>query len=342
MSVEDMRDVNSSITGARRSSSADLRVCLQGGTAFHNSNLSREEKTVVERAFRDPEEPVHVLVATTTVAAGVNTPASTVIIVETEFVGEEKRDFTVGDYKNMAGRAGRWGFNEQGKAILIAQTGVERDALMERYVKGRLGALTSTFDPGDVEHWLVRLLAQVDKVQRDDAIRLLANAYGGYLAGRADPKWDAQTRLLLAGLLEQMEQRGLVEQDGGHVQLTLLGRACGASSLSLRSIFRLIDLLQMIPAETLTAERLMALVQGVPDADDLYTPLFRKGQSETIRPREAAQRYGMEIAQSLHVLAADPAQVMGRRVLALASRHAAVPPGEPARRSCAVVGCACP
>lgn len=33
-------------------SSAALRECLQGGTAFHNANLSREEKEVVERFFR--------------------------------------------------------------------------------------------------------------------------------------------------------------------------------------------------------------------------------------------------------------------------------------------------
>ena len=33
-------------------SSAALRQCLQGGTAFHNANLSREEKEVVERFYR--------------------------------------------------------------------------------------------------------------------------------------------------------------------------------------------------------------------------------------------------------------------------------------------------
>jgi hypothetical protein len=64
-----------------------LRRSLVGGVAFHNSDLNREERMAVERGFRDPNGGIHVLVATSTVAAGVNTPASTVIIVETAPLG---------------------------------------------------------------------------------------------------------------------------------------------------------------------------------------------------------------------------------------------------------------
>jgi helicase len=97
---------------ASSSTSQDLKNSLQGGVAFHSSNLSREERAEVERAFRDPNSKVRVLVATTTLAAGLNTPASTVILAEQQFLGEDSRPFTIGEYKNMAGRAGRVGFNE--------------------------------------------------------------------------------------------------------------------------------------------------------------------------------------------------------------------------------------
>jgi replicative superfamily II helicase len=66
-----------------------------------------------------------VLAATTTVAAGINTPASTVILAENEFVGEEGRPFTVAEYKNMAGRAGRLGFNEKGKSMIYAEANAQ-------------------------------------------------------------------------------------------------------------------------------------------------------------------------------------------------------------------------
>ena len=66
------------------------------------------------------------LAATTTVAAGINTPTDTVILAEQEFVGEEGRPFTVAEYKNMAGRAGRLGYADAGKAIIISETPLQR------------------------------------------------------------------------------------------------------------------------------------------------------------------------------------------------------------------------
>jgi replicative superfamily II helicase len=93
-----------------------LRKCLANGTAFHTGDLGRDERVVVEHAFRDREGFVKVLVATTTVAAGINTPASTVILPDQEFFGVQTRPFTVAEYKNMAGRAGRLGYKEQGRS----------------------------------------------------------------------------------------------------------------------------------------------------------------------------------------------------------------------------------
>ena len=85
-------------------SSTNLRECLRGGTAFHTSNLSREERVVIEREYRARDGNIRVLAATTTVAAGINTPASMVILAEQEFLGEDGRPFTIAEYKNMAGR----------------------------------------------------------------------------------------------------------------------------------------------------------------------------------------------------------------------------------------------
>lgn len=166
-----------------------LRTCLKGGTAFHNTNLSREEKVVVEQVFRDPKSNIRVLGATTTVAAGINTPASTVIIAEQKFVGKDGREFTVAEYKNMAGRAGRVGFQEEGKAIILAQTVNERRLLFQKYIMGDLGLLRSSFDPQNIETWIIRLLAQIDRIPKKEVSRLLANTYGGYLANKGNPKW---------------------------------------------------------------------------------------------------------------------------------------------------------
>lgn len=294
-------------------SSARLRRCLAGGTAFHNTNLFPEEKEVVERAFRNPKGKVRVLAATTTVAAGINTPASTVILAEQQFLGEDGRPFTVAEYKNMAGRAGRLGFNEEGQAIILANNGYERETLFSRYVMGDLASLRSSFDPQHVETWVLRLLAQVERVEQKEVARLLANTYGGYLAVRAHPEWRGDMEQRLAALLQEMIRLGLIDEEGGYVQLSLLGQVCGRSSLSFPSVIRLINLLKGVEGSALTVEHIMALIQGLPELDGIYVPMMKtrtkagKGlaPSETRWPRDAVQRYGHGIVTSLQRNAGD-------------------------------------
>ena len=211
----------------------DLAICLRGGTAFHTSNLTRGERIIVEQAFRDPTSKVRVLAATTTVAAGINTPASTVILAENEFKGEDGRPFTVAEYKNMAGRAGRLGFNEEGKSIILADNPYQRQTLFQQYVMGTLEQLVSSFEQRDPRTWIIRLLTQVEAIPESHVFRLLANTFGGYLAGRANPQWPGTMRAYLTDLLVKWRTLGLIEDHGECIQLTLLGRACGRSALSL-------------------------------------------------------------------------------------------------------------
>jgi helicase len=281
------------------STSAQLRRCLKGGAAFHNTNLSRAEKQIVERAYRDPNSNLRILGATTTVAAGINTPASTVILAEQEFVGEDGRPFTVAEYKNMAGRAGRLGYNEQGKAIILANDFVERQRLFHRYIRGTLEALRSSFNVDELETWIIRLLAQVKQVQRDQVLQLLLNTFGGYLAHRQHPGWQNAMEQRLQTLLAEMIRLRFVEQELDKVQLTLLGRACGESSLSFRSAMRLVDLVQRVGPQGISAEQLMALVQALPESDSNYTPMFKKGARESARPSETAHRFGMSVTNAL-------------------------------------------
>ncbi|HET7331835.1 DEAD/DEAH box helicase [Dyella sp.] len=276
------------LTGA----SQDLRVSLRGGTAFHNTNLLRLERETIEKAFRNRDGGIHALVATTTLAAGINTPASTVILAESEFVGEDGRAFTVAEYKNMAGRAGRVGFNEIGKAIILAQTPIERAQLFQRYVLGQLEDVRSSFQVQDLPTWTLRLLSQVRGVRQDEIPGLLVNTFGGNSASRADSQWLIIVEREIASLVKRLLAAGLAERDGELVHLTLLGRACGSSSLSLESSLRLVELIRQIDVDSTPPYQLLALVQTLDEMDAVYTPVMKRGQSESKRAAEATQRFG--------------------------------------------------
>lgn len=199
-----------------------------GGTAFHNTNLLRAEREAVEKGYRNAGGGIHALVATTTLAAGINTPASTVILAENEFVGEDGRPFTVAEYKNMAGRAGRLGYNETGKAIILADTPMERAQLFQKYVLGVPEDVKSSFQQRDLPTWTLRLLSQVRGVRASEIPGLLVNTFGGYSASRANPQWIAIVEHEVSALVDRLLQAGLAEREGELIHLTLLGRACGA------------------------------------------------------------------------------------------------------------------
>ncbi len=251
------------------------------------------------------------LAATTTVAAGINTPASTVILAENEFLGEDGRQFTVAEYKNMAGRAGRLGFNERGKSIIYAETPTERAMLFNRYVRGTLERLQSSFDPARIQTWLVRLLAQVPKVQRSNVSALLANTYGGYLESRHDPQWRSRMQRELDQLVARMMNLSLIEAEGDNISLSLLGRACGRSSLSFDSAMRLIEIVKNVPPHLISAVNLMGLMQGLPAEEMGYTPLM-KGTKEYVRVSQAQQRFAPEIVRALQRYAQDQVEFYGR------------------------------
>jgi helicase len=283
------------LTGA----SQDLRECLAGGTAFHNTNLLRAEKEAVEKGYRRRDGGIHVLVATTTLAAGINTPASTVVLAENEFVGEDGRAFTVAEYKNMAGRAGRLGYNEIGKSIILADTPMERAQLFQHYVLGVPEDVRSSFQQRDLPTWTLRLLSQVRGVRDTEIPGLLVNTFGGYSASRANPQWIQTVQREIATLTSRMLQAGLAERQGELIHLTLLGRACGASSLSFESSLRLVEMLGRIDATQTSPVLILALVQVLDEMDAVYTPLMKKGQSESARAGDVSQRYGHEMAQTL-------------------------------------------
>lgn len=294
------------------SASQDLRECLAGGTAFHNTNLLRAEREAIERGYRSATGGIHALVATTTLAAGINTPASTVVLAENEFVGEDGRQFTVAEYKNMAGRAGRLGFNETGKAIILADTPVERAQLFQRYVLGVPENVKSSFQQRDLPTWALRLLSQVRGVRADEIPGLLVNTFGGYSASRANPQWVAMVEGDVVALVDRLLQAGLAEREGDLIHLTLLGRASGSSSLSFESSLRLVELMGSINIAQTPPDHVLAMVQVLDELDAIYTPVMKRGQSESVRAGEVAQRFGHQMSQTLQRYCRDQIEFWAR------------------------------
>ncbi|MBU4491596.1 MAG: ATP-dependent DNA helicase [Euryarchaeota archaeon] len=111
-----------------------LAMCIENGSAFHHAGLISEQRKIIEDGFR--AGTIKVIVATPTLAAGLNLPARRVIIK-----GYRRYDVNFGqtpipvlEYKQMAGRAGRPRLDPYGEAVLVAKTYDELEELMQHYV----------------------------------------------------------------------------------------------------------------------------------------------------------------------------------------------------------------
>src|SRR5262249_9655738 len=139
--------------------------CLRHGVAFHNADLDRSERQAIEVTFRDPKASLRVLVATTTLAMGVNTPAWSVVIAGLEHPGATP--YSVAEYKNMVGRAGRLGFTPRGKSFLVAPTPADAYQLWNKYVCGKPEALVSRFSDQNPLSLVCRVLATATTARTD-------------------------------------------------------------------------------------------------------------------------------------------------------------------------------
>jgi len=112
-----------------------LFSCIQKGVAFHNAGLSSIQRRAVEQGFKD--RAIKCIVATPTLAAGVNIPAQRVII--RDLWRYDPNNFgmypiPILEYKQQAGRAGRPRYDKYGEAITIAKNEEQKEQIFERYV----------------------------------------------------------------------------------------------------------------------------------------------------------------------------------------------------------------
>ncbi|WP_426752740.1 DEAD/DEAH box helicase [Myxococcus sp. Y35] len=261
--------------------SHDLRAVLQRGVAFHNADLDRSERLVVEQAFRASGTPLRVLAATTTLAMGVNTPAEAVVIVGLEHPGPTP--YSVAEYKNLVGRAGRLGYAQRGVSYLLALDYRHEHDFWTRYVLGAPEDVLSRFlDPAtDARSLVVRVLAAARRTGSEgladqDIIAFLESSFGAFQQVQLSGQWRWSAEDLRAALDELVQHR-LAELDAeGRYRLTQLGILAGESAMEVASVLRLAGALAPLNSASVTDPALIAAAQLTAELDALTFPINKK------------------------------------------------------------------
>lgn len=268
-------------TGDLSQASGELRKVLAGGVAFHIADLDREERLVVEEYFRMPNSPIRVIVATTTLAMGVNTPAEAVIVAG--LMHPLEKPYTVAEYKNIIGRAGRLGLAERGTSYLIALTSHDMDRYWTHYVTAKPEDIKSRFldaktDPATL---IVRVLAAIRKPQgkgmtESEIIDFLESSFGAYQMARTHGTWSWNRQDFMINIVALAQSDLIQANEEGAYHLTPLGRLAGESGIEVRSVLRLVRLLRHLPPKAITDPTLIAATQATCELDDVYFPVNKK------------------------------------------------------------------
>ncbi|MFB6162722.1 MAG: ATP-dependent DNA helicase [Halococcoides sp.] len=253
--------------------SDDLADALEDGAAFHHAGLASEHRSIVESAFRDRD--CKAVVATPTLAAGVNTPARRVVVRDWQ-----RYDGTAGgmvplsvlEVHQMCGRAGRPGLDPYGEALLVADSHEEMEELFDRYVWA---------DPEPVQ----------SKLAAEPALRMhvLATVASGFASSRAtlldfldrtlyatQTPDRAQIERVTGDVIEYLARQDFLDRTDG-LATTGLGHTVSRLYVDPMSAAIILDGLRAAEGEP-SALGLYHLVARTPDMYELY---LRSGEDET-------------------------------------------------------------
>lgn len=201
------------------STGARLSKCVQGGTAFHNAGLADSQRKLIERSFR--ERTIKCIVATPTLAAGINLPARRVVVRDTTRYDANfgHTPIPVMEIKQMCGRAGRPQFDPYGEAVLLAKSSGSMNRMMEDYLLGESESILSKLgsEPALRSH----ILATIATGYARNNNELMAFIDKSFFAHQMDV-WTIEG--MIDNILTFLEDSGLITSDHNDFQATMFGK----------------------------------------------------------------------------------------------------------------------
>ncbi len=266
-----------------------LTEVVDAGIAFHHSDLSQDERRVIEDKIRDGS--IEVSYSTTTLGQGVNLPIATVVFDDVyrrwieQFI--DKRE-----YINMAGRAGRRGLQDaKGTSILISRTAKDRVA-MNGYLSEETERVESVLEHESLDKILLNLVASSAASSVEELRAFIRSSFFGSRTADRNPKLLKARLDAIPSIADQLEKDGFILRNSdGLYRATSFGYVTSQKGIAPQAalvILRRIRVLATALAKNgqtefpNTAQRLgPAMLHLLLDADGETGPIYRDGSAGT-------------------------------------------------------------
>lgn len=290
-------------------SRALLLSCLQSSVAFHNADLTSDERYIVEKYARENE--IRVICSTPTLATGVNLPAQTTIITPKRW----ERNPAFGKFtlvwisrmeeENMAGRAGRLKLSDQyGKAILIAENAWDKDVLWNKYITSPFEDVEPQLKDTPLESHILSLVSSGLCKTGEELKTFLSKTFTGLLYWSKDTEEGFEKKFSDA-LSLSLKYALITKTPEGHFEPTEIGRAVSLSGVCVRTAVTFLNFLHGARNREVPDIELLHLAAHTEEGKKIYIPM-----SYQIEESDRYEYMFRESAAGYHVLGAPITQVL--------------------------------
>ncbi len=272
LSEEDKKEIKSLLSSSKKqlteTTSVDKKLfnCLKNGVSFHNAGLSSIQRRTVETGFKN--RVIKCIVATPTLAAGVNIPAQRVIIRDLWRYDPNfgMHPIPILEYKQQAGRAGRPRYDKFGEAIAVAKNNNQLDQIFTNYVLGDTEPIYSKL--GSQAALRMHLLATVATGFVDDLdgiYKFVDSTFYSYQSDVSTLKNEIDTAV------DFLQNNGFIEEiKNDKIMATIFGNRTSSLYIDPLSALQLKKALENSCGRDVTSLSFLHAVCSTPDVRSLY------------------------------------------------------------------------
>ncbi len=193
---------------------------IKFGVAFHHAGLLSKQKRLIEDNFR--KGLIKAIVATPTLALGVNLPAFRVIVRDAKryYAGIGSFYIPVLEYKQFVGRAGRPQYDEFGESILVAKSEEDAQDLTDHFIFGETENIYSKLAIEPILRMQTLALVASEFIKSEDSLfDFFSKTFYAYQYGNISL---IEEKLL--DILELLEKWEFIKRSGGRLKTTIIGK----------------------------------------------------------------------------------------------------------------------
>lgn len=243
-----------------------MSFCITNGIAYHNAGLLIEERKFIEDSLRNGI--INVVVATTTLSAGINITNVATVVIHNVFrmEGSDKIPLTSAQYNQMAGRAGRMN-NVPGKVFILQHTMESREImLIEELSKSNLNQISGhLLENSEFDRFFLQCLTffPIEASEKFPAYT--------YEAVRQEMKYFYLDTIRKESLV-RLSQNGLVVNKG---KTTRLGKAIAGANFSIEEGLLVYENVKKAQVSVCLSDELHLLYLTIPKDIGYRTPPYK-------------------------------------------------------------------